>query len=102
MEENPLWLVVLCDLMTNLMLFFLIMFSFTLQKPEVRKQWAGTFDAAGIVDRSQDRRAEVVVREFHERDAAQQIEELLRKSGVSQLAEVEVTQRAIQIGRAHV
>lgn len=35
-EENPLWLVVLCDMMTNLMLFFLIMYGFTRQPLETR------------------------------------------------------------------
>ena len=35
-EENPLWLVVLCDLMTNLVLFFLVVYSFTFQTSDKR------------------------------------------------------------------
>ena len=36
-EDNPLWLVVLSDIMTNLMLFFLILYVFTIQ-PEGNAQ----------------------------------------------------------------
>ena len=43
MEENPLWLIVLCDMMTNLMLFFLAMFAITLQGPEAKAAFERAF-----------------------------------------------------------
>ncbi|TBR19458.1 hypothetical protein EPO15_14170 [bacterium] len=43
MEENPLWLIVLCDMMTNLMLFFLAMFAITLQGPKAKAEFARAF-----------------------------------------------------------
>lgn len=43
MDENPLWLIVLCDMMTNLMLFFLAMFAVTLQGDKARQEFARTF-----------------------------------------------------------
>lgn len=50
MEENPLWLVVLCDMMTNLMLFFLIMFAYNRQPKEARAAFAKAFAAETVVD----------------------------------------------------
>ncbi|MDE2292010.1 MAG: OmpA family protein [Elusimicrobia bacterium] len=43
MEENPLWLVVLCDMMTNLMLFFLVMFAVSLQGPKAKAAFEQAF-----------------------------------------------------------
>ena len=43
MEENPLWLVVLCDMMTNLMLFFLVLYTFTIQGPKARAEFERAF-----------------------------------------------------------
>ena len=37
-EDNPLWLIVLSDIMTNLMLFFLMLFVLSRMGPEERKQ----------------------------------------------------------------
>jgi len=52
MEDNPLWLVVLCDMMTNLMLFFLIMFAYNRQPPEARAAFAKAFAAEAVIDSS--------------------------------------------------
>lgn len=49
MDENPLWLIVLCDMMTNLMLFFLAMFAVTLQGDKARQEFARTFRAEKAV-----------------------------------------------------
>lgn len=49
-EDNPLWLVVLADMMTNLMLFFLVMYAMTLQTPQARAQMARSFDAKAVVE----------------------------------------------------
>lgn len=49
-EDNPLWLIVLADMMTNLMLFFLIMYATNLQNPEARAQLVRGFDADAVVE----------------------------------------------------
>ncbi len=48
-EDHPLWLIVLADMMTNLMLFFLVMYALTLQGPKAREAMAATFDAKDVV-----------------------------------------------------
>lgn len=95
-EENPLWLVVLCDLMTNLMLFFLVMYSFTLQNPKTRSEWLKAFEASQLIDTQQDR-ADAVVREFKEKRAAEVLVELLDKSRLRKSADLDVTERFIRV-----
>lgn len=49
-EDNPLWLIVLCDMMTNLMLFFLIMFAYNLQDEKKQEEFARTFATGEVLD----------------------------------------------------
>ncbi len=50
MEENPLWLVVLADMMTNLMLFFLVLFALTRQNLATQKLAERVFAAEELID----------------------------------------------------
>lgn len=94
-EENPLWLVVLCDLMTNLMLFFLVMYSFTLQNPKSRGEWLRAFKASDLVDTQA--RADALVGEFKERRAADALVGLLNRSDLRRSADIDVTERFIRV-----
>ncbi len=95
--ENPLWLIVLCDMMTNLMLFFLVMYSFTLQEPRERERWARTFAASDVVEDPKAARAQVVLRQFREKEAGSAIAQLLEASGLGAAADVDVTQESIRV-----
>jgi len=69
-EENPLWLVVLCDMMTNLMLFFLIMYGFTRLPMEAREQMVKVMEDQFREHkmRQTERKAAVAVRQAQEDD----------------------------------
>jgi chemotaxis protein MotB len=95
-EENPLWLIVLCDLMTNLMLFFLIMYSFTLQNTKSRSEWLRAFEASQLID-AQQPKADAVVRDFKEQRAADALLGLIDRSDLKSSADVEVTERVIRV-----
>lgn len=97
MKENPLWLVVLCDMMTNLMLFFLVMYALVLQEPAVREAWTRTFDAKDLVEDPRKRRAEALLREFQEKEAATALKELLRRSKLEDAARVTETEEGIRV-----
>lgn len=96
-EDNPLWLVVLCDMMTNLMLFFLVMYSFTLQRPEARERWRRLFDASAVVEDPKIRRADEILRRFEEDEAAAALRELLKRAQLSGTVEVIETERGIRV-----
>lgn len=97
MEENPLWLVVLCDMMTNLMLFFLVMFVFTQQGLQRQKELARVFDTGGIIERPEDRKGEQIVREFKEREAEKSLKVLLSGGVLKDSVTLDAGEDAIRV-----
>jgi len=95
-EDNPLWLVVLSDIMTNLMLFFLIMYVFSLQPEEMRASFYKGFQEKSLSE-SKEAKAEKVIQKFKEEDAAETIKDQLKKSKLKDMADVEITDRQIRV-----
>ncbi|MDO8734146.1 MAG: flagellar motor protein MotB, partial [Elusimicrobiota bacterium] len=91
-HDNPIWLAVLSDLMTNLMLFFLVLYGFTRQPEEVRKsmtraledRFRGKQTDAAVV------RAERVVKKFQEEETASRIDNLVKDKGLQEYTQVEI------------
>ncbi len=92
MEENPLWLVVLCDMMTNLMLFFLVMFSITRQGPEAQAAFARHFRAEQAVAPAPPQEAPKPPA-----DPGALIKKALADAGLSAAAEVERTEEGVRV-----
>lgn len=88
-EDNPLWLIVLADMMTNLMLFFLVMYALSQQSPAARERMARAFDAKDVVDtrpRPDEEKAKLA---FAEQTAAERLKTLF--------ADTDVTEREIRV-----
>lgn len=94
LEENPLWLVVLCDMMTNLMLFFLVMYAMMQQSPSAREQFLRTFDTRGAI--AKDAPAPSVPA-FREEDAAERLTALFAEAGLADSAEVSETRDTVRV-----
>lgn len=88
-EDNPLWLIVLADMMTNLMLFFLVMYALSQQAPSAREQMARAFDAKEVVDKTPKPAEEKAKLDFTEREAAARLKALF--------ADTDVTEREIRV-----
>ncbi len=99
-EDNPLWLVVLSDIMTNLMLFFLILYVFTIQ-PEgnARTMFMSGFDKE-TAQKMKEKKAEEIVKKFTEEDIAKKLAEDLLKAGMTNMASVQITAKQIRINIA--
>lgn len=82
-EDNPLWLIVLADMMTNLMLFFLVMFAMSLQGEEAKRLLARSLDDKGLTA-PPDPQAERVVRDFREEQSARALQELFGDTRVDE------------------
>jgi len=99
-EENPLWLVVLSDIMTNLMLFFLILYVFSIQpETEAKASFVDGFDKENV-QKQKEKKAEEVIKKFTEEDIARKLAEELYKAGMKDLAEVQITDKQIRINIA--
>jgi chemotaxis protein MotB len=98
--ENPLWLVVLSDIMTNLMLFFLILYVFNIQpESEAQAMFMSGFDKDKKVS-AKEKEAEKVIQKFNEEDVAKKLAEELYKAGMKDMADVQVTDRQIKVNIA--
>lgn len=98
-EENPLWLIVLSDIMTNLMLFFLILYVFSIRpEKEVQASFLNGFDREKKAEKKKT--AESVVQKFKEKDAAETLRAELEKAGLTDLADIQVTDKIIRINIA--
>jgi chemotaxis protein MotB len=79
-EDNPLWLVVLCDLMTNLMLFFLVLFAFSRLDSEERdktmRELREGFVGAG--ETPAEKRAPEALEKFQEQEAVAALDAFLK------------------------
>jgi len=96
-EENPLWLIVLSDIMTNLMLFFLILYVFSLRpEKEAHAGFLSGFDREHM-EAEKEKKAENVVQKFKEKDAAETLRAELEKAGLKDLADVQLTDKVIRI-----
>ncbi|OGS11755.1 MAG: hypothetical protein A2234_10135 [Elusimicrobia bacterium RIFOXYA2_FULL_58_8] len=100
MEDNPLWLVVLSDIMTNLMLFFLILYVFSLQGTmESQAAFANGFDKEHAQE-EKEKKALEVIQKFEEADVAKKLAEEMARAGIQDMAEVQMTEKQIKINIA--
>ncbi|HAT71631.1 MAG TPA: hypothetical protein DCS63_02315 [Elusimicrobia bacterium] len=98
--ENPLWLVVLSDIMTNLMLFFLILYVFNIQpESEAKDIFMSGFDKDKKVS-AKEKEADKVIQKFNEEDVAKKLAEELYKAGMKDMADVQITDKQIKVNIA--
>lgn len=97
--DNPLWLIVLCDLMTNLMLFFLVLYSFSL-KSEAEKQQAMQEVQNAVTGKKIEHKALAPVAPAMEAEKAAAVLKEFEKAGLKDLAQVDVTESRIRIRMA--
>jgi chemotaxis protein MotB len=98
--ENPLWLVVLSDIMTNLMLFFLILYVFNIQpESQAKAMFMSGFDKDKQVS-PKEKEADKVVQKFKEEDVARTLVEELYKAGLKDMADVQITDAQIKVNIA--
>lgn len=92
MEENPLWLIVLCDMMTNLMLFFLAMFALTLQGAEAKASFERAFRAEEAVVP-----APPVAAPEPSVDLELELRRALEKASLTESVELQKTERGVRV-----
>jgi chemotaxis protein MotB len=96
-EETKIWTTVYSDMVTNLMLFFLMLYALTRMSAEMRegiiKGMEGRF--SGVSDARV--RAEKVVKEFREEDAADRVSALIQKQGIEDYTTLAIDEKHIRM-----
>ncbi|HAF95001.1 MAG: hypothetical protein A2X34_00610 [Elusimicrobia bacterium GWC2_51_8] len=99
-RENPLWLIVLAGLMTNLMLFFMILYVFNTQSESSAKTLFMQSFEKEKSETQKEKNANGIIQKFNEQEAAKNLEEELAKAGLKNAAEVQITEKQIKINVA--
>lgn len=97
--ENPLWLLVLTCIMTDLMLFFLILYVSSI-RPEVSEGFVDGLTKSSGKAEAKEKKAEQIIEKLKEKDAAAELRAELEKSGLKDMTEVQMTDKFIRINIA--
>jgi len=95
--KEPIWLTVFCDMTTNLMLFFLMLYSFTRLSRTNQKQIYLAFSSAGKKDEVLRQKADVVLKKFAEDETQSKFERLRQKGNLKKYSTMEVTESQIRL-----
>jgi len=94
-DSSPLWLIVLCDMMTILMLFFLMMFSYTYE-PEKAQEFARSFAVGDIIEAPKTSEPDVPP-PAPPPNTADAIRRLLEERGMTDAVDVLETESAVRV-----
>jgi chemotaxis protein MotB len=85
--------------MTNLMLFFLVLYGFTRQPEEVRKQMTRALEDRfrGKQADAAVTRAENIVKKIGEEETASRIDNLVKNKGLQEYTQVEISEKYVKI-----
>jgi chemotaxis protein MotB len=95
--EERIWLTVYADMITNLMMFFLMLFGLTRFSAATQKDIS-----KGLEDKFRGKadvefRAEKVLKDYREEEAASKVTTLMEKQGLDKYTSVEVTEKQIRV-----
>ncbi|HLD29808.1 MAG TPA: flagellar motor protein MotB [bacterium] len=92
--ENPIWLTIYGDMVTNLMLFFLMLFVLSRMGPEERKEMREGIQEKFSSGRERRAKQEIFIIEKKTEDS---LTKWMTKSGLDEIASINVTEEKIKI-----
>ena len=96
-EEEKIWTTVDSDMVTNLMLFFLMLYALTRLSADDRQKIEKGMEEQFRGKTDVEAKAEKVLKEYHEQDAASRVTKLMKKQGLSEYTSVEINEKQIKI-----
>jgi|GEM_PF-3972268 len=96
-EENPLWLIGLGNIMTTLMLFFLVLYVFSAQGKNIEDDFVSGFEYKKTEDKMKEEKGQEIIKKIKEEEAAENITQKLNEAGLSEMSEVTMTSKMIRI-----
>jgi len=96
-KKEPIWLTVFCDLTTNLMLFFLLLYAFTRLSKEKQKQMYEALKYAGKKEKIIEQKAQAVLKKFAEEETASAFGRITKSKELKKFSSVEVSESQIRL-----
>ena len=95
--KEPIWLTVFCDMTTNLMLFFLMLYSFTRMTKTQRNQIYTALSSAGKKDEVLKQKADNVIKKFAEEETQDKFENIIKSGDMEKYSNLEVTESQMRL-----
>ena len=96
-EQENIWTTVYSDMVTNLMLFFLMLYGLTRLSGDVRSDIMKGMEEKFRGKADVEARAEKVLKEVREEETAKKVGRLMEKEGLDRYTSVEVSEKQIRI-----
>lgn len=95
-QASPIWLTVFCDMTTNLMLFFLLLYGFTRLPQEQQQKIYKSLESSGKKAETIKYKASRVLKEYHEEETASAMNKLAGSVG-GDMEDIKVNMKQIRL-----
>ena len=96
-DEEKIWMTVYADMITNLMLFFLMLYGLSRMSAEARLDIMKGMEQKFRGRTDVEARAERIMKEVREEEAANKVSSIMAKEGLEDQASVEISEKQIKI-----
>jgi chemotaxis protein MotB len=96
-KVSPIWLTIFSDMVTNLTLFFMMMYAFTRVSETERMQFIDGLQSAISQDKKAEMRAESVLRKLRTQETASAIEEISKHEEFAKYAKLDISEQFVKI-----
>jgi chemotaxis protein MotB len=94
---SPIWHVVLSDLMTNLTLFFLVMYSLSRLSNEKRDELLGAISSSVSQTAAIEAKADKLLKNVRKEEVQSKVDSLAKKEGLDRFVKLDISEQMIKI-----
>jgi len=94
---EPIWLTVFCDMTTNLMLFFLLLYGFTRLSKTSQQQMYIALSSSGNSEKVLQQKADVVLKKFAEDETSSNLQKMMNRGNLKKYSNIETSESQIRL-----
>jgi len=94
---EPIWLTVFCDMTTNLMLFFLLLYGFTRLSKTSQQQMYIALSSSGNTEKVLQQKAEGVLKKFAEDETSSNLQKMMSQGDLQKHSNIETSESQIRL-----
>jgi len=95
--EEPIWLTVFCDMTTNLMLFFLLLYGFTRLSKSRQQQMYIALNSAGNSEKVLQQKADGILKKFAEDETSSNLQKMMSQGDLKKYSNLETSESQIRL-----
>ncbi len=95
--QEPIWLTVFCDMTTNLMLFFLLLYGFTRMSKTRQQQMYIALSSSGNSEKVLQQKADGVLKKFAEDETSLNLQKMMSRGNLKKYSSIETSESQIRL-----